>query len=130
VDPVEDDSPHRVPNTWVVMFTGVMINLEFPPCCPVGATGPPGTAGRTERETGMGIGMGTGERIPIGYGSRGTEEEEEEGGDGSVSRRDIGVNIEVGTSTGETLGEGVDDPVMSTNFGEGVDGTGNGVDVV
>ena len=67
---------------------------------------------------GIGIEMGAGERIAVGYGSSGTEEEEEEG-ELSVSRRDIGAGIdaEVGTSTGEMLGEGVDAPVMSSNFG-------------
>lgn len=66
---------------------------------------------------GIGIEMGAGERIAVGYGSSGTEEEEE--GELSVSRREIGagVNTEVGTSTGEMLGEGVDAPVMSSNFG-------------
>ena len=65
---------------------------------------------------GIGIEMGAGERIAVGYGSSGTEEEE---GELSVSRRDIGagVDTEVGTSTGEMLGEGVDAPVMSSNFG-------------
>ena len=68
---------------------------------------------------GIGIEMGAGERIAVGYGSSGTEEEEEEEGELSVSRRDIGAGIdaEVGTSTGEMLGEGVDAPVMSSNFG-------------
>jgi hypothetical protein len=85
---------------------------------------PPDAAGGTERGIGMGIGieMGAGERIAVGYGSSGTEEEEEEEeeeGELSASRRDIGAGIdaEVGTSTGEMLGEGVDAPVMSSNFG-------------